>query len=313
MNTKLIDYIGGIRHSIRNNEYQQIISENRFADAMLLPTLLFLIFLLWIPFIRGIWMSFHQWPLAGEPSWVGLENYRKIFSWSAFHTSLKATGIYLSTVVIQLILALTAALVVTNLNKSRNIFDGMMILPYTFPPIVSGTIWLYIMDPDLGPIFQWLVDNGVLSTTIYWQSDGPLALAAIVFATSWQFWPFMYLIFVPTLDSIPDEHYEAAALYGAGPIQRFVKVTLPRLKSAILVAVTIRIVWNLAKVSLPYQMTQGGPGYDTSILGVLMYRLVNNRNSLGEAYIVGIVLAVVSFLVVGLMIREFEKSRGDLA
>ena len=313
MYSTLLDYLARMKTGVRNTSYGEVLYANRFAYLMLLPTLLFLVLLLWIPFLRGIWISFHEWPLVGETTWVGLENYTYMFSWSGFHTSLKVTALYLLTVLIQLGIALVGALLVSGMDRFRGLVDGMLILPYTFPPVVSGTIWLYILDPDLGPLFQFLVDSGFIADPVYWQSDGVAGLAAIIFATSWQFWPFMYLIFLPTLDSIPEEHYEAAELYGAGRIQRFLRVTLPQLKTAILVAVTIRIVWNLAKVSLPYQMTQGGPGYDTSILGVLMYRFVNNRGSLGDAYVVGLVLAVVSFLVVALMIREFERSRRDTA
>lgn len=294
-----------------DNKYTRVLYENRTAYILLIPTLLFLLVIVWIPFIQGVWMSFHDWPLAGEPTWVGLENYEFILGWSAFYTSLQATAFYLLAVLIQLVLALVAALTITNLTRFRKLFDGIFILPYTLAPVVAGSMWLYVLEPDIGPVFRILTSSGLLKDPIYWASNGPEAMAAIIFATGWQFWPFMYLIFLPTLRSIPESHYELANIYGAGRWEKFRHITLPQLKSAILVAVSIRIVWNLAKVSLPLEMTQGGPGWQTSILGVFIYRLAIDRGTFGMAYVPGIVLVIISMILVGLMINRFENLRSE--
>lgn len=309
--SQLAGDLTGIKDSLFDNKYVDVVYENRFPYLLLLPTMLFLLFIVWIPFIRGIWISFHNWPLAGATSWVGLANYEFLFTWDPFYTSLTVTVWYLATVVIQLGLALVAALTITNLNRFQSLFDGIFILPYTLAPVVAGSMWLYVFQPNIGPVFRVLTDAGILAQPIYWGSNGVTAMIAIILATGWQFWPFMYLIFVPTLESIPDEHYEVAEIFGAGRLQRFWHITLPQLKSAILVAVSIRIVWNLAKVSLPFEMTQGGPGWQTSILGVFVYRLTVERGTLGQAYVAGIVLVIVSMVLVGVMVNRFEQLRGE--
>lgn len=301
----------GVVDALLDTKYGQILYENRTAYVLLIPTLLFLLVLVWIPFVQGIWMSFHEWPLVGEPKWVGLANYEFVLAWDAFYISLRATAVYLVTVLLQLGLALVAALTITSLTRYRGLIDGVFILPYTLAPVVAGAMWLYVLEPDIGPVFRILTSSGILEKPIYWGSNGPEAMAAIVLATGWQFWPFMYLIFLPTLQSIPDAHYELADIYGAGRLDKFVHITLPQLKSAILVAVSIRIVWNLAKVSLPLEMTQGGPGWQTSILGVFIYRLAIERGTFGMAYVPGIVLVIISMLLVGVMINRFESLRGE--
>jgi len=297
--------------TIGHNKYGKVIVDNLFAYALLIPTLLFLTLLLWIPFLRGIWISFHDWPVSGTPEWIGLGNYQHFLSWQPFYTSLKATVLYMTATGLQLVIALAAALTVNNISRFRRLFDGMFILPYTLPPVVSGTIWLYLINSNFGPIQRGAVKIGLLDQTIVWQSDGTLSMLVVVFATGWQFWPFMYLIFLPTLRAIPEQEYEVAEVYGAGRLGKLLTVSLPRLKSAILVALAIRIVWNLAKVSLPFQLTQGGPGYETSILGVLVYRFVVNRGSLGRAYVVGLVMFMLSLILIAVIVREFRRSGSD--
>jgi len=282
--------------------------EYRFAYLLLVPTLLFMILLLWLPFLRGVWMTFHEWPLGfGEVGWVGFENYAFLFQWGPFYTSLKATVIFATTTLIQLGIALAAALAVKNINWGKNILSGLFLIPYTMPPVVTGTVWLFLLKPNFGPVFGYLQQWGILDQTIYWSTDGELALTIITLVTAWTFWPFMFLVIMATLQSIPDSHYESAKVYGANRVQQLRYVTLPQLKSAILVAVSIRIIWNLSKISQPLQMTQGGPGYETSLLAVTLYRFAWNDGQLGIAFAVGIILLILVFGFVVVFIREFER------
>ena len=284
--------------------------EHRLAYLFILPTLLFLVLILWIPFFRGVWMSLHEWPLNGEPTWIGLENYTYLFEWDVFYTSLKATFLFAFTTLIQLVIALAAAIAIKNIGHLKDIMSSIFLIPYTMPPVVTGTVWLYLLQPQQGPVWQYLVGWGILDSPIYWSVSGDTAMAAIVGVTAWTFWPFMFLIIFASIENIPDELYESARVYGAGRIQTFLKVTLPNLKSAILVAVSIRMIWNLAKISQPLQMTSGGPGYETSILAVLLYRFAYDRNQMGIAFAVGIVLLLVVIAFILVFLREFERDSG---
>ena len=258
-------------------------------------------------------MSFHRWPLVGDPLWIGLENYTMLFSWDVFYTSLRATLIFSSATVLQLGVALAAALLVANTDTFENLLSGAYILPYTMPPVVTGTIWLYLLDPSVGPLFDYLIDLGLLEKPIYWTTSGDASLAVITLITTWTFWPFMFLILLASRQNIPSDHYEAAKVYGASRLQMLWRVTLPQLKSAILVAVSIRLIWNLSKISQPLQITGGGPGFDTSILGILLYRFTAQEGALGRAYAVGIVLLVITLVFVALFIREFERSHSEVS
>lgn len=300
------------KFSHRASKSRAILEEHWFSYALFLPTLVFLLALIWFPFVRGIYMSFHSWPTLGEPTWEGLSNYSYLFSWGPFITSLKATVIFAFTTVLQLLLAITGALVLKHQKRFKNAINGIFLLPYTMPPVVTGAIWLYLLSPTVGPVFQLLVDLGLLENAVYWSTQGDMAMAVIMGVLAWTFWPFMFLIILASLENIPEEYYETARVYGANRIQQFVRITLPQLKSAILVAVSIRVVWNLTKISQPLQMTGGGPGYQTSILAVLVYRFGWLQGRLGLAFATGVILLLVTLGFIIIFIREFQRSTEEV-
>jgi len=302
-------YTREVRTSIveQARSYREILEEHWFSYLLFMPTLLFILGLIWFPFVRGIWISFHEWPLLGGKQWVGTGNYQYLFGWEPFITSLRATFIFALTTFVQLVIAIGAALVIKHQKRFKNLINGTFLLPYTMPPVVTGAIWLYLLNPSVGPVFTALTEFGILQEAIYWGNQGVPAMTVVMSIMAWTFWPFMFLIILASLENIPEEHYETARVYGAGRVQQFFKVTLPQLRSAILVAVSIRMVWNLTKVSQPLQLTGGGPGFETSILAVLVYRFGWLRGSLGRAFAVGVILLLVTLGFIVLFIREFER------
>ena len=301
-------------HSTQNptrfEQLQEILAEHWFSYVLFIPTLVFLLLILWIPFLRGIVMTFYRWPLGpGSPTFVGLQNYKNLLGWGPFWTSMKATIVFALITFTQLAVAIAASLAVVRINRLKGIVSGVFLLPYTMPPVVIGTIWLFLLDSSIGPVFPYLQQWGIIHGSVYWSTYAKSALEAIMVVGTWTYWPFMFLIILATLENIPEEHYESAKMYGANRIQLFRYVTFPQIKSAILVAVSIRMVWNLAKVSQIYQLTQGGPGYSTSVLAILLYRFGYENGELGRGYTVGIFLFVITMVFVALFIREFERQR----
>ena len=292
---------------LRMSRYGEQIEDNLFSYLLILPTLLFFVFLIWIPFFRGIWISFHSWGLGGNQGWVGLANWRFIFTWPVFYVSLKATAIFLFSTVIQLAFALAAALAMRHIDYFENLINALLLVPYTMPAVVVAAFVVYLADPTFGPLFGYLVQWGVLEQPIYWGTQGDLSLLLVTLVNGWTFWPFMFLIFVASLDSAPDEWYEAAHTYGASHFQTFWNVTLPHLKSAIVIATSIRLIWNISKVSQPLTITQGGPGYETSILGILLYRFAFNQQAFGRAYVIGLLMFLIALVSIVKFIRVFER------
>ena len=298
------------REATRSQRIVSTVRENWFAYALVVPTLVFLTLVLWLPFVQGFVMTFYRWPLGpGSPEFVGLENYMYLLGWQPFWTSIKATLTFAVTTFFQLGVALVAALALVRIERFKSMISGVFLLPYTMPPVVIGTVWLFLLNPTTGPFFGYLEQWGIISNPVYWATYGDSAMAVVMAVGTWTYWPFMFLIILATLESIPEDYYESARIYGADRLQVFRYVTLPQIKSAILVAVSIRMVWNLAKVSQIYQLTQGGPGYKTSVLAILLYRFGYEEGQLGLGYTVGVALFVVTIGFVALFIREFERQR----
>lgn len=275
--------------------------------GFLLPTLAFLIFLLWMPFIQGVWMSFHNWPLIGKPKWEGLDNYRDFLTADYFWIVIWATIVYSFSTAVQLGIALTAALALNQkFIRLKQVWRGFMLMPYAMPPVVTGAIWMYMLDPNMGMVMHYLQKFGIISAPIYWASDDWWAKVVITLVASWTFWPFMFLIILASLQAIPESYYELAEVYGANLWQRFRTVTLPHIKGAMITAVTIRIVWNLAKIDQPFQLTGGGPGYETSVLSILTYRFAYLSGDFGMAFTVGIFLVLFTAILIAPFLKKFQ-------
>ncbi len=277
---------------------RSVLAEDRWLIILfLLPTTLFMVLLLWLPFLQGIWMSLHNWPFMGQPKWRGLQNYVDFVDADYFWVSIESTLIYSLSTLFQLIVALAAALALKQrFVPLKSLLRGIMIIAYAMPPVVVGAIWLFLLDPGLGMITHYLLQFGIVDAPIYWFSDNTWAKWMITLVASWTFWPFMFLIILSSLQAIPESQYELAEIYGANLWQRFVTVTWPNIQGAILVVVILRLAFNLAKIDQPFQLTGGGPGYETSVLSILMYRFAFMSGDFGMAFTVGMFLVVMTAL-----------------
>lgn len=290
----------------RTHRIKRIVKQNWLTYSLLVPALLVMGVLVWGSLLNGIWMTFHSWNFLGQSVWVGLENYQYVLGWDTFWTSVRATLIFGVVTFIQIGLAIIAAVTVEHI-RFRNVVRTLFVIPYAIPGLVSGTMWVYLLDPDFGPIIPLLVDLGILDAPLYWGANGTAAMGVIMFASAWAYWPLAFIIISASVDGIPESHYETAKVYGANKTKTFFHVTLPQLKGAILIAISLRLIYNLTKVSQPLQITGGGPGFETSILGILVYRFTQGTRRYGLAMTVGVLLVVITLLAVIPYIRSFES------
>ncbi|MGI9333014.1 MAG: carbohydrate ABC transporter permease [Gammaproteobacteria bacterium] len=289
-------------------------AEDRWLLALfLLPTALFMVLLLWMPFVQGIWMSLHHWPFMGEPKWKGLDNYTAFMQADYFWVSVRVTLIYSLSTVFQLVLAIAAALALKQrFVPFKSMWRGIMLVSYTMPPVVVGAIWLFLLDPSLGMVTHYLLEWGVIDEPIYWLAENNWAKWMITFVASWTFWPFMFLILLASLQSIPQSQYELAEIYGANAWQRFRHVTWYHIKGAVLVVIILRLAFNLAKIDQPFSLTGGGPGYETSVLSILMYRFAFMSGDFGMAFTVGMFLVVITIGLIAPFAWLYQRHYGGL-
>jgi multiple sugar transport system permease protein len=248
--------------------------QNLQAYTFLAPALLLLLALLVYPLGQVIRMSFFDVTPRAE-RWVGLENYRRLLAnpafWDAF---LHTVWFTLGTVALHLGIGMALALLLHSRidARVRNVFRGLLIVPWLFAPTVAGMIWVLILNP-FGILNGFLAALGILgaSETINWLGSPSTSLLAVTAVNVWRAFPFAMVMLLAGLQAIPDELYEAAAIDGSGPLQKFRFVTLPSLRGVILTMALLDFIWTFRSFDLVYVMTGGGPVESSQVLATSIY------------------------------------------
>lgn len=288
--------------------------EARFGLLLILPTALILFLFLVIPIIYAVLMSFQRVELTVSPDWsfVGLSNYAAILNDRLVRESVSRTLVFTAmTVVVTVVLSLAQALVLNEPFRGRGFIRVLILLPWAVAPVVNGVMWRYLFHPSYGLINAALYSLGLIPRYQVWMDNAGVALTVAAVATAWKGMPFITLIILAALQSIPESLYRAAKMDGAGLWSRFRFVTLPHLRATLIFAVLLQTIVSLQVFDLIYTLTRGGPGQGTVVLSYLVYVNAFERLSLGRASAMAVLLALLimllSALSLSLMITRQPK------
>ncbi len=279
--------------------------ERRFALALLLPALAVLVLTTTIPLVYLAWNSLHRVDL-GMPwlsGFAGLSNYAQMAGDSRFWDSLWLTLIYTgSTVVLQVIVGLSLALLVLAIPRGQGVLRVAAILPIVLAPVVVGLFWrTLVLAPDVGLVDMVTRALGLGSHN--WLGDPQLALISVIAIHTWQWTPFAFLVLLATLATLPPDVYEAARLDRAGAWQRFVHITLPLIRPAIVMVIILRTMTALSAFAAIFAATGGGPGSATEILNLYAYRMSFTQLNIGYGASLAMVLLGITIAISWLMFR----------
>ena len=248
------------------------------------PTLLVLLLVLAVPLIYSLTVSFFDTNLKvkGLGSFVGLDNYinvlhDKYFIGSALTTLLFTIGV----VFFEFIFGLIIALLLNNEIKGKNIFFSIIIVPMMITPIAVGLTWRLLLHSTLGIVNYSLSLFGIAGKA--WLADSTLALGTVMFIDVWQQIPYMVLIILAGLVSLPTEPYEAAAIDGASRMQVFFRFTIPMMMPTFAVVILLRSITALKTYDLIYVLTKGGPGTTTEVISYHIYQQAFRYLEIGTA------------------------------
>ncbi|HET7670171.1 MAG TPA: sugar ABC transporter permease [Burkholderiales bacterium] len=276
-----------------------MIAERRFALALFLPALILLVLTTTLPLVYLLWTSVQRIDLSMPwlSGFAGLENYAKLGGDRRFWSSLGLTFIYTgTTVVLQVVVGLGLALLVTQVRAGQALLRVAAILPIVLAPVVAGLFWRsLVLAPDFGILDFATRALGLGSYN--WLGDPQLALVSVIAIHTWQWTPFAFLVLLASLAALPPDIYEAARLDRASAWQRFRHITLPLLRPAIVIVVILRMVTALSAFAAIFAATGGGPGSATEILNLYAYRLSFTELSLGYGAAVATVLLVLTLTV----------------
>lgn len=271
--------------------------EIRSAILLIAPFLIvFSLFFLY-PTARVITLSFTDAPLIGDGNWIGFGNYIKLFNDRLFYTSLW-NNIYfvLLTVVPTTAIALMIALAVNRLGgRIQALVLTLFFLPYVLPVSVVTMIWWWMLDFQFG-ILQTLI-AAITGRPVAVFKDPVWVMPMIALVTIWWTNGFNVLLFIAGLRNIPPDLYEAAALDGAGPWQRFRRVTWPLLWPVTALVLTLQLILQLKLFDQVYLLSKGGPFNQSYVILLQMYREAFQLNHGGYAAAIAMVLFVVIVIV----------------
>lgn len=285
--------------------------EARFGLLLILPTALILFLFLVLPILYAVLMSFQRIELTVSPDWsfAGLTNYAAILNDRLVRESITRTLVFAAlAVVVTVVLSLIQALVLNEPFRGRGLARVLILLPWAVAPVVNGVMWRFLFHSSYGLVNAILYSLGIIPRYQVWMDNAPLALTVAAIATAWKGMPFITLIILAALQSIPESLYRAAKMDGAGLWSRFRFVTLPHLRTTLIFAVLLQTIVSLQVFDLIYTLTRGGPGQGTVVLSYLVYANAFERLSLGRASAMAVLLAMLimalSALALSLMLQR---------
>jgi multiple sugar transport system permease protein len=247
------------------------------------PVVLIVLALLAYPFFDAIFLSFQERFIGKQGTWVGLANYLDFFTNPSnyFFKAALITAVYTGGAIAgKFVIGMAMASVLNQDIPARNLFRGLMFLPWAVPAVVSAYVWRFLFDTT-GPINGLIAEYGLADDYIYFFNDAKLALPALILVTIWAGTPFWTMNFLAGMQAISQELYEAAEIDGAATFQRFRYVTLPSLQPVILVTALLSTIWTSANLTQVFILTGGGPNYATTTLPLLAYQTAIPGRQLG--------------------------------
>ncbi|MGQ3215271.1 MAG: carbohydrate ABC transporter permease [Shinella sp.] len=267
--------------------------ERRATLFLLGPALTFLGVLSIWPFVYLIYASFTSYQLAIPIpiEWVGIDNFTRMMSNPRFWRSLGITSIFaLVAVPLQIAAGLGMALLLNGVTRGREFYASLFLIPMMVAPIVVGFSWNLFLNPIYGPLNNFLKAIGFNPPA--WAQSPDWALPTLVMVDTWQWTPFVMIVLLAGLNSIPQRVYEAAKVDGSNRWQTFVNIVLPMLFPYMMVAFVLRFIDSFRVFDIIYILTRGGPGTATQNLAYYTYDMGFGRFEFSTAGALSIIQLV---------------------
>lgn len=277
--------------------------QDRRIIALFVGSILILGIIIVGPLIYSIKLSFYAAnSFIAPPYWVGLNNYittlKSPLFWKALTNGLT---IALSAISLQLVLGVAIAMVLHQKFAGQTIARALAILPYFLPTVVACLIVQWMLDPNYGLVKNMLSSLGI--GMVDWSSSPAAAKGLIVFVSVWLWTPFVVTCVLAGLQNIPSQLYEAARVDGASAWTQFWHITVPGLRSVLIVVILLRGIWMFNKFDVIWLLTKGGPLNQTDTLPTLAYRKAFLEFNLGA----GAAVATISFLLLAIVITIYLR------
>ncbi|CCU60303.1 carbohydrate ABC transporter permease [Bacillus subtilis] len=288
-----------------------MVNQNKIIPYLfLVPALVFLLFV-YIPIFENVFLSLFQWSsFSPEKTYIGLKNYVELFHDPVFYQALTNNVLYaVISIVCQVFGGLILAAVLEDklVRKWSPFFRTVFFLPVVISMTVIALLFDFIYNPETGLLNQLLQAIGLDQLTRAWLGDDSTAMLSVIFVSQWQSVGYIAMLYIVSIQKIPDELYEAARLDGAGKIQQFFHITVPQTKEMSFVAVVMTLTGAFTVFNEPYILTGGGPGNASEVLSTFLYKSAFTKDMMGYASAIATVVLIIT-LALSLMQMKFFKT-----
>jgi multiple sugar transport system permease protein len=285
--------------------------DRRVAWLFIAPVLIgFAVFYLY-PTVRGVWWSFTDYSLLGDPAFVGVKNYAAVLQDKEFWNSMGVTLYYvIVNVTTQTALALLLAALMHRLTRSV-MLRTTLLLPWLVPNVTVGLVWLWLLDTNLGFVNHLITSMGLPAVGFF--TNPALGIPTISIVNTWAFTGYTALLFYAGMLQIPSDLYESASLDGAGEWRLFTRITLPLLRPVMALVLVVSLIGSFQIFDTVAVTTKGGPVNATRVIYYYIYQQAFTFFHMGYAATMAIVLVLILGVLTAVQLRLLRASESQLA
>ena len=302
---ELMKGVGSMGSISRRNRERIIILQ------FIIPSLIIIGIFILFPISRAITMAFQEWILTSaspDHPFIGFDNFKEIFDLTHFGKMMTNTFVYTAfSVAGKMFLGLAVALLLNRKFFGRAFVRGLMLIPWAMPTVVVTNVFRIALDPNYGLFNTLLSSLPLIDGPIQFFSNGSLALFTLVCIGIWKNFPFVALMILAALQSVPQDYYDAASIDGAGTIAQFKQITWPLIKPIWNTLMVLQILWTVKEFELIYLITQGGPNNGTNIIGIDIYLNAFRFYKVGAANAEGVLLLLFCLVFAVIYFRSMHK------
>jgi multiple sugar transport system permease protein len=280
------------------------LSDTQFGILLALPALALFAAITMYPLfssmVQGLLEKSLLWP--GQ-DYVGLDNIKAVLE-DDFDPLLRTTLTFtIYATLLPFVVGFAVALILNSSIRGQGLLRSLFLLPWLIPAVVVSFLWMWIFNANYGVLNGFLRETGIISENMNWLGHRERAMAAVIIAKTWNTFPWMAVMLLAGLQTIPKELNEAAAIDGASRVQVFRRITIPQLRGIIGTVLLLSFIWNFQHFETIYVMTTGGPSKATTTFSVAVYKTAFQKFDLGEAGAIGILWMGLLSIIVALYLK----------
>jgi len=284
------------------------LSDGMFAFLLTVPGLALLLAVVVYPLITALITAFFKQSLVTPGrEFVGLQNIVDVLQGDFLRLLGQTLVFTLGTTLAPFVIGFGLALALSTKIRGTKVLRGLMLIPWLIPGVVVSFLWMWIFNANYGVMNSLLQGLGLIDEPQAWLAHPTTAMIAVIVAKTWQSFPWMMVMLLAGLQTVPHELHEAAEIDGAGTVRRFFSITVPQMRGIIGLVLLLEFIWNFQHFDIIYVLTGGGPAGATQTFATAVYETAFTGFDLGHAGAIGLLWMILLLGLVVVYVRFSEK------